>query len=488
VNVSSAWIQRLLVAALLSATIASAFAVQRITTHSLASERADRVKTARNHVSDAVKGRAFYLEDLADMVGVHDDAAAEEFSRYAHVRGRNESSIVSVQWVRRSPKGKLVAAAPEDPDPGRTPMLVAPSQRANSKLAHAATASAAASALRKAAFNKQVSISAPIRLANGHSAFYLAVPVEARAFTGLLSHSESQSAIVGLVDAQNLVATAIAPAAPVVRVSDHETVLGATGSKVNHAVIANLPVAGHAWTVSVEGGSLSTLERLFPWLILIIGGALSAAVALALRGAARRRDAALNLAAERLTNIERANSELKEAHARAENHARIDSLTNIFNRRHFTEILATELQNDDGVSAAVLLMDLDHFKKVNDEYGHLIGDAVLRAAAARLASILRPSDCLARWGGEEFAILAPGLDRPGMQELAERARGAIGASRITIDDISFELTVSVGAALTNPKLRTTPDEIVDAADQALYEAKHAGRDCIRLSAPHSAHV
>jgi diguanylate cyclase (GGDEF)-like protein len=479
VNVSSVWIQRLLVAALLSATVASAIAVQRITTHSLDSGRTERLNTAQQQIADAVKRRTFYLEDLADMVGVHDDAAAAEFARYAHVRGRNEHAIVSVQWVRRSPNGKLVPPAPEDPNPGRDPMLIAASQRANAKLANAATAPVAATVLRGAALNKQAGVSAPIKLANGHTGFYLAVPVEGRAFSGLLSRSESQSAIVGLLDAQILVADAFAAPGPAVRIRDHETPLGGTSSRVNNAVAATLPIARRSWNLAVDGGAKSTIEHLLPWLILIVGGALSAAVALALRGAAKRRDAALSLAAKRLNNVKRANSELKQAHARAEHQARSDALTGIFNRRHFTEILAAELKHADGVTAAVLLMDLDHFKDVNDEYGHLMGDALLRAAASRLSSILRASDCLARWGGEEFAILAPGLDHQGMLELSERARSSISASPITIDGISFELTVSVGAALTDRTLRT-PDEVVDAADQALYEAKHAGRNCVRL--------
>src|SRR4051794_41450938 len=108
--------QRAIIAVLVLAAAGAALAVHRNFTHDLRAHRAARLTTARQHVSDALQRRAYYLEDVADMVGVHDDAAAEEFSRYAHVRGREEASIVSVQWVRHAPRGTLVAADPADGD------------------------------------------------------------------------------------------------------------------------------------------------------------------------------------------------------------------------------------------------------------------------------------------------------------------------------------------------------------------------------------
>ena len=130
-------------------------------------------------------------------------------------------------------------------------------------------------------------------------------------------------------------------------------------------------------------------------------------------------------------------------------------------------------------TAAVLLLDLDHFKRVNDEHGHLMGDAVLQAVADRIASVLREEDCLARWGGEEFAVLAPAIDRDGVLAVADRAREALAEAPVHVGEISIDLTLSVGAALATEGQRT-PDSLVHAADQALYEAKDAGRNCVRV--------
>jgi diguanylate cyclase (GGDEF)-like protein len=124
-------------------------------------------------------------------------------------------------------------------------------------------------------------------------------------------------------------------------------------------------------------------------------------------------------------------------------------------------------------------MDLDHFKRVNDEHGHLMGDAVLQTVTDRIASMLRSEDCLARWGGEEFAVLAPDINRDGVLALAERAREALAEEPIQVGEVSLDLTLSVGAALATAGQRT-PDALVHAADQALYEAKGAGRNCVRI--------
>ena len=321
-------------------------------------------------------------------MGVHDDAAAAEFSRYAHVRGREERAIVSVQWVRRSPSGKLVPAAAPDPNPGPTPVLIAPAVQANSALADAAREQAAAHAIRLASLDKTVSVSAPVALNDGHPAFYLAVPVQARAYSGLLSKAESQSAIVGLVDAQTLVGEALGEGSPAFRLRDSVTPLATIGSGLHNAVHAAMPADGRQWIIAVEGGSLTPIQVALPWLILIFGFSLATAVAVVLRNAARRRDEALRLADERLADltvslqrVELVNQQLEVAHAEAEVRSRVDALTEIFNRRHFGEVLGKELSESKGARAALLLLDLDHFKEINDEHGHLIGDVILRAVA-----------------------------------------------------------------------------------------------------------
>jgi diguanylate cyclase (GGDEF)-like protein len=217
---------------------------------------------------------------------------------------------------------------------------------------------------------------------------------------------------------------------------------------------------------------------------------LALAVHFMLRNAARKRDAALSLAGQRsielaasLKQVEQTNIELEEARADAERLSREDPVTGFFNRRHFGEVLVTELgKSRRGPGPAVLLLDLDYFKRVNDEHGHLMGDAALQTVADRIASVLREDDCLARWGGEEFAVLAPDIDRDGVMALAERAREALAERPVEIGEISIALTLSVGAALAGDGF-ATPDSVVDAADRALYDAKAAGRNCVRVWAP-----
>jgi diguanylate cyclase (GGDEF)-like protein len=174
-----------------------------------------------------------------------------------------------------------------------------------------------------------------------------------------------------------------------------------------------------------------------------------------------------------------AEGELAVAHAEAQRLSRLDALTEIYNRRHFSEVLAAELAHPRRPAPAVLLIDLDHFKRVNDEFGHLVGDALLQAAAGRIASILRRSDCLARWGGEEFAILAPATDHEGALRLAERARHALGDRPVRALGIDIEMRASIGVAVAGSG-QLTPDSLVKAADDAMYEAKRAGRNCVRL--------
>ncbi|MEA2152897.1 MAG: two-component system, cell cycle response regulator [Solirubrobacteraceae bacterium] len=483
---SSRIAQRAIVAALLVAAVATAIAVHISLTQGLHERRANRLAVARHRVADALQRRTYFLEDLADMVGVHDDAAAAEFSRYAHVRGREERAVVSVEWVRRSTSGGLVPAAAPDPNPGPTPVLIAPASAADGALADGAHEHAASHAIALASLSKTVSVSAPVKLANGHPAFYLAVPIEARRYSGALSKLESQSAIVGLVDVHVLVEQALGGGSPAFRLRDGVTPLAAVGSGLHNAVQAAVPAAGRRWTVAVEGGTLSSIQVAAPWLVLLIGLGLTAAVATILRNSARRRDEALRLADERLADlavslqrVEAANNELEVARAQAEMRSRVDALTEIFNRRHFGEMLDKELSRPDGPRAAVLLLDVDHFKRINDEHGHLTGDVILQAVAARIGSTVRSTDCLARWGGEEFAILASDMNDESTQELAERARRAVSDEPVVVDGVPLSLRVSIGAALSGDGL-DSPDEILDAADQALYEAKRTGRDRVRL--------
>jgi diguanylate cyclase (GGDEF)-like protein len=158
--------------------------------------------------------------------------------------------------------------------------------------------------------------------------------------------------------------------------------------------------------------------------------------------------------------------------------AHTDPLTGLVNRRRFDERLAEALTGAVGIRApfSLVLADLDHFKRVNDTYGHPAGDAVLVELARRLEARRRADDTLARLGGEEFALLVARADKAGATAAAERVRRDIGARPFVLDDgVRLDLTVSLGVA-------TYPDDGGDAAtllaraDEALYRAKHGGRD------------
>jgi diguanylate cyclase (GGDEF)-like protein len=458
-------VQRGIVVALVFAAIAGALAAHLVTKANLDQERGDRLDAATARVESALGDRTYYLEDVADVVGVHDDADAEEFSRYAEVRRAGDPAVVSVQWLRRSPDGELVPPH----DIGTDVTLVQPSAQGNRKLADAANNPIARSAIRGATDSKAVAVSEPLELANGRDAFYLAVPVEAHTFSGDVSTVESRSAIVGLIDAQALVAGAADGDTGPIALSASGREMAQAGSPPADTVSAALRAPAGDWRVAVDAGGLTGLEQALPWLTLVLGLGLAAAVAVILRSTSDRRDDAERLAHSRAMELERRSRE--------------DPLTGVYNRRHFSELLAKQLRDSEVESGpAVMLVDLDHFKQVNDEYGHLTGDVALQAAVRRIARVLRGTDCLARWGGEEFAILVPEISRAEIGVLAERVRRAVSEEPISVDAVKIEMTLSAGIALAGAGLRT-PDTLVHAADQALYEAKRAGRDCVRVWGP-----
>ncbi len=157
--------------------------------------------------------------------------------------------------------------------------------------------------------------------------------------------------------------------------------------------------------------------------------------------------------------------------------AATDSLTKLANRRYFHGQLKQEwarLQRSGG-PAALLMLDLDHFKQVNDSYSHAAGDAVLRRFAELVSASLRKTDQAGRLGGEEFAILLPGADHAGALEFAERLRARVAADEIAYDDRELRITVSIGVAEL-AKSDATAEVALARADAALYRAKANGRN------------
>jgi diguanylate cyclase (GGDEF)-like protein len=158
-----------------------------------------------------------------------------------------------------------------------------------------------------------------------------------------------------------------------------------------------------------------------------------------------------------------------------------DGLTKAYNRRYLIEQIYHELQRagSPGRPLALLMFDLDHFKKANDTYGHLAGDQVLRDIASLTQQHVRPGDVFARYGGEEFALLLPGTDLQGAAALAEELRAEVAAHVFTSEGHTISMTISVGVAQANEDTRIAED-LIRSADQKLYEAKRGGRDRVLL--------
>ena len=174
--------------------------------------------------------------------------------------------------------------------------------------------------------------------------------------------------------------------------------------------------------------------------------------------------------------------ELRNRNAELDRISRTDELTGLPNRRHLQEQLgiATAAARRHNRSIGILVIDVDHFKRVNDTLGHDGGDRVLCAVADRIASACRTEDIVGRWGGEEFLVIAPFTDWVGAELLAERIRCAASDGDIAIDigtDQSIPVTVSIGAAAGGPDA----EKLVREADGALYEAKERGRDRVVLA-------
>jgi diguanylate cyclase (GGDEF)-like protein len=157
-----------------------------------------------------------------------------------------------------------------------------------------------------------------------------------------------------------------------------------------------------------------------------------------------------------------------------------DDLTGVHNRRHFMEVVQREWDRARRYStqAALLLIDADHFKRVNDSHGHLCGDELLRCIAKAVSESLRQADVLARFGGEELIVFLPHTDPLGALDVAERIRERVQALTVTWRSVTVSTTVSIGVAPMRAELPSL-DWMIHEADTALYAAKSDGRNCVR---------
>jgi len=161
-----------------------------------------------------------------------------------------------------------------------------------------------------------------------------------------------------------------------------------------------------------------------------------------------------------------------------------DGLTGLANLRQFRLVLDRELDRvaRTGEPLSLLLLDVDHFKTINDGHGHPAGDRVLKTLASLLESGVRPMDTVSRIGGEEFAVILPSSQPQQACRVAGRLRAAVEHAQVFLEDgTPLPITLSCGVAAVAPWAGVTPASLIAAADRALYAAKQAGRNCVRLA-------
>ena len=184
-----------------------------------------------------------------------------------------------------------------------------------------------------------------------------------------------------------------------------------------------------------------------------------------------------------VTGAQEATEQLAAARDEAELRLRVDPLTGVSNRMHVVDELEVELDvaRSAGGVPAVVLLDIDHFKRINDLYLHSAGDRVLCEVAARIAAACRPQDAFGRWGGEEFVVIIRDAPTgPALRQIASRIRDSIGGTLFDVQGEPIRITASAGVARADQGTATVTD-VFDAADRALYTAKRAGRDQLRMS-------
>lgn len=182
-----------------------------------------------------------------------------------------------------------------------------------------------------------------------------------------------------------------------------------------------------------------------------------------------------------VTDLAIAHRELETARQLLEESNRVDGLTQLFNRNHWESCLLRECKRSQRYAAktALIMLDIDHFKKINDSYGHLGGDAVLRSVAACLKNLVRETDIVGRYGGEEFGVIVADSDMQGAAILADRIRKAVETLVIEYDDRIIPVTISLGVAGFTPAI-DRHETLIAQADEALYRSKERGRNCYTL--------
>lgn len=189
----------------------------------------------------------------------------------------------------------------------------------------------------------------------------------------------------------------------------------------------------------------------------------------------------LGIVAGRMRNDKNVLITTQNKKAQFEHQASVDALTGIHNRHWMSDAFPRVLHNCafNNLPYAIMVADIDNFKRINDTYGHVVGDVALKAVARCMAENLRPHDLLVRYGGEEFAMLLPDTGLEEARVIAERLRATIADSEMRYNEISFRITISIGIAPA--RLEEKLEILIGEADRALYRAKDLGRNRVEVS-------
>ncbi|MCP3686831.1 MAG: GGDEF domain-containing protein [Gammaproteobacteria bacterium] len=157
-----------------------------------------------------------------------------------------------------------------------------------------------------------------------------------------------------------------------------------------------------------------------------------------------------------------------------------DALTDLYNYRHFKYVLQAEMDRSkrSGIPTTLVMIDLDHFKQINDNYGHEVGNTILKKVSSMLKSEVRTTDVVCRYGGEEFAIIFAETHLYLAVKVAERIRKAVSLEPVDCDGCAVNVTASMGASVYLKSSVLSIDDFIDSVDKYLYEAKTSGRNCI----------
>ena len=156
----------------------------------------------------------------------------------------------------------------------------------------------------------------------------------------------------------------------------------------------------------------------------------------------------------------------------------VDGLTQVYNKRYLMETMDREIGRAHryGRPLSIIMFDIDHFKKINDTYGHLAGDFVLKEMSTAIKNRIRREDIMGRYGGEEFVVALPEIDNYNAMVFAEKIRRLVETQDFRFEDLSIPVTISIGVSSTWEELKT-PEDFIKAADENLYKAKNSGRNC-----------